>query len=36
VTINRKKVSFSLWDGNYWIKSYWFRSFKFDNLFGNG
>ena len=34
LSINRKKVSFNLWDGYSWVNSYWYRAFKADNLFG--
>tara|TARA_B100001113_G_C21034638_1_gene589548 strand:- start:110 stop:715 length:606 start_codon:yes stop_codon:yes gene_type:complete len=34
ISINRKKVSFSLWDGYNWVNSYWYRHFKITNLFG--
>ena len=35
MSINRKKISFNLWDGYTWIQSYWYREFKVSNLFGN-
>ena len=35
ISINRKKISFNLWDGYNWIQSYWYRLFKIENLFGN-
>jgi hypothetical protein len=35
ISINRKKVSFSLWDGYNLIQSNWYRLFKIKNLFGN-
>ena len=35
VAINRKKISFNLWDGYSWVNGYWYRLFKFENLFGN-
>jgi hypothetical protein len=35
ISINRKKVSFSLWDGYNLIQSYWYRLFKIKNLFGD-
>jgi hypothetical protein len=35
ISINRKKISFNLWDGYNWIQSYWYRLFKIKNLFGN-
>ena len=34
ISINRKKISFNLWDGYSWVQSYWFRHFKVNNLFG--
>ena len=34
LTINRKKISFNLWDGYNWIQSYWYKLFKIENLFG--
>jgi hypothetical protein len=34
VAINRKKISFNLWDGYSWVNGYWYRLFKFENLFG--
>ena len=34
ISINRKKVSFNLWDGYSWVQSYWYRHFKVRNLFG--
>ena len=34
LSINRKKVSFNLWDGYSWVQSYWYREFKVSNLFG--
>jgi hypothetical protein len=35
ISINRKKVSFNLWDGYNFVQSYWYRLFKINNLFGN-
>lgn len=35
LSINRKKISFNLWDGYNWVQSYWYRLFKIENLFGN-
>jgi len=35
ISINRKKVSFNLWDGYNMVQSYWYRLFKIKNLFGN-
>lgn len=35
ISINRKKVSFNLWDGYNWIQSYWYKIYKIKNLFGN-
>jgi hypothetical protein len=35
ISINRKKISFNLWDGYNLIQSYWYRLFKIKNLFGN-
>tara|TARA_Y100001954_G_C15689967_1_gene542219 strand:+ start:439 stop:1044 length:606 start_codon:yes stop_codon:yes gene_type:complete len=34
ISINRKKISFNLWDGYSWVQSYWYRHFKIRNLFG--
>jgi hypothetical protein len=34
LSINRKKISFNLWDGYSWVQSYWYREFKVSNLFG--
>ena len=34
ISINRKKISFNLWDGYSWVQSYWYRHFKVRNLFG--
>ncbi|MEO2056680.1 MAG: hypothetical protein ABGW66_04285, partial [Flavobacteriaceae bacterium] len=34
ISINRKKVSLSFWDGYNWVSSYWYRLFKINNLFG--
>lgn len=33
LSINKKKVSFNLWDG-YWVNSYWYRRSKVNKLFG--
>tara|TARA_B110000977_G_C10979971_1_gene455745 strand:- start:147 stop:743 length:597 start_codon:yes stop_codon:yes gene_type:complete len=35
ISINRRKISFNLWDGYEWVQSYWYRLFKIENLFGN-
>lgn len=35
ISINRKKISFNLWDGYSLIQSYWYRLFKIENLLGN-
>ncbi|MBI9041942.1 hypothetical protein [Lutibacter sp.] len=35
ISINRKKVSFNLWDGYNFVQSYWYRLFKINKLFGN-
>ena len=33
LSINKKKISFNLWDG-YWVNSYWYRRSKVNKLFG--
>lgn len=35
ISINRKKISFNLWDGYNLVQSYWYRLFKIKNLFGD-
>lgn len=35
LSINRKKMSFILWDGYNLIQSYWYKLSKIKNLFGN-
>ena len=35
ISINRRKISFNLWDGYNWVESYWYRLFKIEKLFGN-